>query len=248
MTKDQAYDDLLARLDRNSMPKHIGIIMDGNGRWAKQQGKPRSYGHKVGVEALRRVTEICRTIGITSLTVYAFSTENWRRPVTEVNFLMELLGHYLKAELPLLQEQQIRLLGIGDWSALPAPIQKAYAEVAEATAGNQMMALNLAVNYGGRQEIVRVAQKLAQDVATGAVQPQDIDLECFGAALDTAGQPELDLLIRPAGEMRLSNFLLWQAAYAELWYTVTLWPDFGKRDLLNAVLDFQSRVRRFGGL
>ena len=248
MSKNQPYDDLLARLNSECLPQHIGVIMDGNGRWAAARGQTRAFGHKAGAEALRRAVEICREIHIPALTVFAFSTENWRRPSAEVDFLMSLLRQYLRQELPLLQEQCIRLNGLGDWSVLPAPIRKLYDEVSVATANNKEMTLNLAVNYGARQEIARAARKLAADAIDGAVMPQDIDEDMLAAHLDTADQPELDLLIRPAGEQRLSNFLLWQAAYAELYFIPQLWPDFSKRDMLMAILDYQGRERRFGGI
>ena len=248
MAKQEQYQDLLAQLQPGRLPRHIGIIMDGNGRWAKDHGQPRAFGHKAGAEALRRVTEICRELEIPALTVYAFSTENWQRPKAEIDFLMQLLQQYLKQELPLLMKQEVRLFGLGDWQALPTSVQKLYHQVANQTAANSKLTLNLAVNYGSQQEIVRAVQKLARQVAAGDLQPKQIDIAAIDAALDTAGQPELDLIIRPAGEHRLSNFLLWQAAYAELYFTDKYWPDFGKRDLLTAIIDFQNRERRFGGL
>jgi len=248
MSKQQLYDDLLARLDSNRLPRHIGVIMDGNGRWAKARGQARTFGHKAGAEALRRTVEICRELNIAVLSVFAFSTENWRRPQTEIDFLMRMLAQYLRQELPLLQEQQIRLHGLGDWSALPQAIQDLYREVTAATAQNRGMTLNLAVNYGARQEIMRAARSLAAAAQSGALLPRDIDEAAFTAQLYTAGQPELDLLIRPSGEQRLSNFLLWQAAYAELWFSHKLWPEFDKRDMLTAILDYQNRERRFGGI
>jgi undecaprenyl diphosphate synthase len=246
MTKKQPYDDLLACLDNGRLPRHIGVIMDGNGRWAAAKGEIRTFGHKEGAKALRQAVEICREIHIPTLSVFAFSTENWLRPKTEVDFLLLLLGRYLRQELPILQEQQLRLNGLGDWSVLPPNIRKLYAEATEATAANKEMTLNLAVNYGAHQEITRAAQALAMEVQTDALLPQNIDEEMFAARLDTAGQPELDLLIRSAGEQRLSNFLLWQAAYAELYFSPKLWPDFSKRDILAAILDYQGRQRRFG--
>jgi undecaprenyl diphosphate synthase len=248
MAEQQPYRDLLARLDNGRLPRHIGLIMDGNGRWAAGRGKTRAFGHKAGADALRWAVEICREIHIPVLTVFAFSTENWRRPPAEVDFLMGLLSRYLRSELPLLQEQHIRLHGLGDWDTLPEAVRRLYAEVKEATAANGEMTLNLAVNYGARQEIARAARELANNVMTGALLPQEIDENIFAARLDTAGQPELDLLIRPAGELRLSNFLLWQAAYAELYFTPRLWPEFTKRDLLEAIVDYQGRQRRFGGI
>ena len=246
MVKQQPYDDLLAQLDNSCLPQHIGVIMDGNGRWAANVGQQRTFGHKAGAEALRRAVEICREIHIPVLTVFAFSTENWRRPEKEVDFLMRLLIQYLRQELPLLQEQQIRLNGLGDWSILPVSIRKLYAKAKEATAANAQMTLNLAVNYGARQEITHAAQQLASAAQAGDLLPLEINEDVFAAQLYTAGQPELDLLIRPAGERRLSNFLLWQAAYAELYFTPQLWPEFSKRDMLTAILDYQGRERRFG--
>jgi undecaprenyl diphosphate synthase len=248
MSKQQPYDDLLARLDNGRLPRHIGVIMDGNGRWAAARGNTRALGHKEGAEALRRAVEICREIHIPALTVFAFSNENWRRPPPEVDLLMRHLSQYLRQELPLLQEQRIRLNGLGDWSVLPAAIRRLYDEVRLATAAHTEMTLNLAVNYGARQEIVRAARALAVKAQSGLLAPSGIDEELFAAHLDTARQPELDLLIRPAGEQRLSNFLLWQAAYAELYFTPRLWPDFSKRDMLEAILDFQGRERRFGNI
>jgi len=248
MAKQQPYDDLVARLDLARMPQHIGVIMDGNGRWAAARGQSRAFGHKAGVEALRRAVEVCHEIHIPVLTVFAFSTENWSRPQVEVDFLLKLLRQYLKQELSLLQEQQIRLNGLGDWSVLPAAITKLYAAAAQDTAANTAMTLNLAVNYGARQEIARAARKLAAAAQAGALDPAEIEERQLAAHLYTAGQPELDLLIRPAGEQRLSNFLLWQAAYAELYFTPVLWPDFSKRDMLSAILDYQGRERRFGNI
>ena len=248
MSKQQHYDDLLARLNMERLPRHIGVIMDGNGRWAIARGQARNFGHKAGAEALRRTVEICRELNIAVLSMFAFSTENWRRPQTEIDFLMRMLAQYLRQELPLLQEQQIRLHGLGDWSVLPPAICELYDEAREATAANKMMTLNLAVNYGARQEIIRATRSLAALTQSGALSPPDIDETAFAQHLYTAGQPELDLLIRPSGEQRVSNFLLWQAAYAELWFTQKLWPEFDKRDMLTAILDYQGRKRRFGGI
>ncbi len=242
------YQDLLAKIDMANLPQHIGVIMDGNGRWAKAQGQARSFGHKAGAEAMRRLVEICREIGIKSLSVYAFSTENWRRPEGEINFLMRLLAQYLKQELPLLMEQNIRLNGLGDWSALPKPIQEAYAQMRAATADNAAMTLNLAINYGSQQEILRAMHSIYHDIAAQKLSIDQLDEDLLASRLDTGGQPTLDLIIRPSGEQRLSNFLLWQAAYAEFIFLDILWPDFGKRELLAAIIEYQSRNRRFGGL
>ncbi len=244
----ETYQDLLAQIDMANLPQHIGVIMDGNGRWAKARGQARSFGHKAGAEAMRRLVEICREIGIKSLSVYAFSTENWRRPEGEIDFLMRLLAQYLKQELPLLMEQNIRLNGLGDWSALPKPIQDAYAQMQAATEKNAAMTLNLAVNYGSQQEILRAMQSIYSDIAAQKLSIDQLNEDLLASRLDTGGQPTLDLIIRPSGEQRLSNFMLWQAAYAEFIFLDILWPDFGKRELLAAIIEYQSRNRRFGGL
>jgi len=244
--KEERYDDLLAELQPDRLPKHIAIIMDGNGRWASKRFLPRSAGHKAGAEAMRRTAEICREIGIPIMTVYAFSTENWKRPAEEVGFLMELLIQYLKSEVELMNEQQIRLGFLGDMNGLPQPVQTAFREAMAATAKNDKMILNLAVNYGGRDELVRGFRKLGEQIASGALKPEDISEAMISDVLDTAGEADPDLLIRPSGEYRTSNFLVYQSAYSELWFCDKNWPDFGKRDLLQAVLDYQKRDRRFG--
>jgi len=244
--KEERYDDLLAELKPDRLPKHIAIIMDGNGRWASKRFLPRSAGHKAGAEAMRRTAEICREIGIPIMTVYAFSTENWKRPAEEVGFLMELLIQYLKSEVELMNEQQIRLGFLGDMNGLPQPVQTAFREAMAATAKNDKMILNLAVNYGGRDELVRGFRKLGEQIASGTLKPEDISEAMISDVLDTAGEADPDLLIRPSGEYRTSNFLVYQSAYSELWFCDKNWPDFGKRDLLQAVLDYQKRDRRFG--
>jgi undecaprenyl diphosphate synthase len=246
MAKAEQLDDLLAQLDRQKLPAHIAIIMDGNGRWAARRHLPRSAGHKAGMEALRRNVELCREIGVPILSVYAFSTENWRRPAEEVGFLMRLFIQYLEAEVALMNEQGIRLGFLGTKDALPAAVRQALEQAQAATSQNRQMLLNIAVNYGGRDELVRAARELAAQVAAGKLRPDEIDERLISAALDTAGQADPDLMIRPSGEQRLSNFLLWQGAYSELYFSERLWPDFNKRDLLAAILDYQGRSRRFG--
>lgn len=246
--KEERYDDLLAQLDPARLPRHIAVIMDGNGRWAAKRRLPRSAGHRAGAEALRRATELCRELEVSCLTVYAFSTENWSRPTDEVGFLMRLLVEYLKSEVALMNEQDIRLGFLGQRGALPAEARRALDEALAATARNTKMRLNLAINYGGRDELTRAVQGIAADIAAGRLAPDAVDAALIGGRLDTAGQPDPDLLIRPSGELRISNFLLWQAAYSELYFCDQLWPDFGKRDLLAAILDYQKRDRRFGGV
>jgi undecaprenyl diphosphate synthase len=246
MAQGEIYDDLIAKLDMQRLPSHIAIIMDGNGRWAQSRHLPRNAGHKAGAEALRRAVELCREIGVPILTVYAFSTENWQRPAEEVGFLMRLFIQYLHNEVALMNEQEIRLGFLGDKSGLPREVQKALKDAQTATAANTKMLLNIAVNYGGRDEIIRAVRAAAEAVQNRQLTAKDIDAAVFAGYLDTVGQTDPDLLIRPSGEMRISNFLLWQSAYAEFYFSDKLWPDFGKRDLLAAILDFQGRRRRFG--
>ncbi len=238
---------LEARLDQARLPRHLAVIMDGNGRWARQRHLPRVAGHKAGVAAVRRTAETCARLGIPVLTLYAFSVENWKRPRTEVDFLMRLLREFLRRELPTLRKNRIRLGVIGRVQELPASVQRSLHEVCEATAGYDRMLLNLALNYGSRAELADAMQALAEENGRpgkpARITEQDIERHLY-----TAGLPDPDLVIRTSGEMRLSNFLLWQAAYAELWVTPVLWPDFQTRELLRALCDYQNRHRRFGGL
>lgn len=236
----------LPNLELNNLPQHIAIIMDGNGRWAQDRGMPRAMGHKVGVESVQKIVKAARELGIVSLTLYAFSTENWKRPPLEVQALMGLLKSYLQSELATMVENNVRLRCIGQKEKLPNEVQKILDQVINKTAGNTGLSLNLALSYGGRNEIVRATQKLAEKCIEGTLKPADITEESFTGHLDTAGQPDLDLLIRTGGESRLSNFLLWQASYAEIYITDTLWPDFRKADLFKTIYDFQQRQRRFG--
>jgi len=229
-------------------PRHIAIIMDGNGRWAQQRGLPRIEGHRQGVTSVRRITEHCARLGLEQLTLYCLSSENWRRPAAELQFLMHLLEQYMIEERALLMRERIRVAMIGCRDGLPAATLEAMDRTVEMCAGNDGMRLCLAVNYGGRGEIVAAAQKLAEDARAGTLDPATIDEQLFAARLDTAGMPDPDLLIRTAGEMRISNFLLWQISYAELWVTDATWPDFTAAHLDEAVAAFARRERRFGGL
>ncbi|MCK9420034.1 MAG: isoprenyl transferase [Nitrospirae bacterium] len=241
-SKDQTLEQLRAQLDMNSLPNHVAVIMDGNGRWAQRNGLPRVAGHKKGVDTVRRVTEQCRQYGIRVLTLYAFSDENWGRPKEEVGFLMDLLGTFLKAEISTMKENGIRFRTIGRIERLPASAQTWIERAVSETAGNTGMVLNLALSYGGRGEILEAIKRMRSVNDTAA----DVTEETFSSFLDTAGLPDPDLIIRTSGEKRISNFLLWQAAYAELYFTETLWPDFKEQDLLAALLDYQGRQRRFG--
>jgi undecaprenyl diphosphate synthase len=230
------------------LPRHVAIIMDGNGRWARQRGLPRIEGHRRGVASVRRITEHCARIGIEQLTLYCLSSENWRRPEAELTFLMHLLEQYLIEERALLMRERIRLAMIGRRDGLPASTLAELDRTVDQCAGNDGMRLCLAINYGARAEIVGAARSLAADVAAGRLAPEAIDEELFAARLDTAGMPDPDLLIRTAAEMRVSNFLLWQISYAELWVTDVAWPEFAAADLDVALTAFATRDRRFGGL
>jgi undecaprenyl diphosphate synthase len=228
------------------LPSHIAVIMDGNGRWAKLHGKPRVFGHKNGVVSVREITEAAAELGISYLTLYAFSTENWSRPQLEVNALMALLVETIKKELNTLHKNNIRLHAIGDLSRLPEKTRSALQEAIDATSCNDRMTLILALNYSSRWEIVEAAKALAQKVRDGLISSENIDAEMFSRHLTTASVPDPELLIRTSGEYRISNFLLWQSAYAEFYFTQVLWPDFRKDDLYRAIIDFQNRERRFG--
>jgi undecaprenyl diphosphate synthase len=234
------------KIDRDNLPGHIAIIMDGNGRWAKQHTIGRIRGHKKGAQAVRTVVRTCREIGIKYLTLFALSTENLGRPEEEVSALMSLLDEYLSKELKELQKQEIRLTTIGDIDRLNPAVKEKLVETKELTANNDRMILNLALSYGGRDEIISAAKKIMQDAKAGKIQIEDINKEIFGGYLQTSGMPDPDLLIRTSGEYRISNFLLWQLAYTELYFTDVLWPDFKKEHLLEAIADYQKRERRFG--
>jgi undecaprenyl diphosphate synthase len=239
-------DYALARaIDPDRLPAHIAIIMDGNGRWAKRRRLPRAAGHRAGVPPVRSTVETCARLGLRALTLYAFSVENWKRPRAEVETLWRLLRRYLRGELDLMHRHDIRFTAIGRLDALPDFVREELDSVIRSTAGNKGLQLNLAINYGGRAEIVDAVAALVDDARSGKV---IIDEAAISARLYTAGMPDPDLLIRTSGEMRVSNFLLWQIAYAELYVTETLWPDFSRAELMRAILDYQKRDRRFGGL
>lgn len=238
--------DLKSQIDHEKLPRHIAVIMDGNGRWAKQHGKPRVFGHRNGVRAVREVTEAAAELGIEYLTLYAFSTENWNRPALEVGALMKLLVETLHKEINTLNKNNIRLQAIGDISRLPESTYKALLDGIQRTSGNKRMTLVLALNYSAKWEIVQATRRLAAQVAQGELAADAIDETVFSAALSTAGIPDPELLIRTSGETRLSNFLLWQLAYAELYFTPVFWPDISREHFYEAILDFQRRERRFG--
>ena len=229
-------------------PKHIAIIMDGNGRWAQQQGLPRIEGHLRGVESVRRIMEACRDLGVEVLTLYCLSSENWKRPAQELEFLMALLREYLIAERDTLVKNNLRLKIIGRRERLPTEVQSEMDHTIEACSQNTGMTLCLAINYGARAELVDSFRRLAERVATGDLKPCDISEESIDGTLYTAGLPDPDLLIRTSGEMRISNFLLWQISYSELWVTEIAWPEFERQHLEEAMREFSSRKRRFGGL
>lgn len=231
----------------SKIPKHIAIIMDGNGRWAKKKSFVRIDGHRAGVKTVRDITEYCREIGVKVLTLYAFSVENWKRPKREVNLLMKLLEEFLYKELDNLKKNQIKLMVIGKWRELPAGVVKSIKHVMHETKDCEKMILNLALNYGGRTEILDATKKIVEDSKSGKLVGQ-IDEEMFRSYLYTNGLPDPDLLIRTSGEYRVSNFLLWQISYSEIWVTDVLWPDFKRKHLEKALDDYAKRNRRFGGI
>jgi len=233
-------------LDHSRPPRHVAIIMDGNGRWAEERGLPRAMGHKAGVESVREIVETAGEAGIATLTLYAFSTENWRRPAMEVQALMTLLRAYLESQLAPMLEKGVRLKCSGEIERLPKDVQVLLQKAIDQTAKNRGIILNLALSYGGRGELVRAAQRLAQQCLDGTLKPREINEERFGNELYTAGLPDPDLLIRTGGEARLSNFLLWQTSYSELYFTPVFWPDFRRGQFLAALEDYQGRQRRFG--
>ena len=242
-------DDVsLSDVDLERLPTHVSIIMDGNGRWAQARGLDRSRGHVAGVDALREAVTTSVRLGLDVLSVYAFSTENWRRPRHEVDLLMHLFATTLVKELPLFHQENVRLIFLEDLSALPEKTRRVFQRGLEETSDHTGMTFALAVNYGSRAEIARAAREIAEEVAAGSLAPGDVDEEAVSSRLYTAGLPDPDLLIRTSGELRLSNYLLWQLAYTEFYVTATLWPDFTRWDFLRAVASFQHRSRRFGGV
>jgi undecaprenyl diphosphate synthase len=246
---DSSYvPESLALVPRGHWPRHIAIIMDGNGRWAQARGLPRIEGHRRGAETVRRITEEASRLGLEQLTLFAFSSENWRRPPEEVAFLMDLYRQHLVQERPTILKNNLRFRTLGRREGLAAEVLAEVDRTASESARNSGMTLCLAVNYGSRREIADAARRLAEQAARGQLDPATITEETVSGALDTAGMPDPDLLVRTAAEMRLSNFLLWQLSYAELWVTETLWPEFREADLHAAIRDFAGRERRFGGL
>lgn len=244
--EDLKEDELLRLVKKGNLPEHIAIIMDGNGRWAKQRRLPRISGHKVGMDSVREVITLSREIGIKVLTLYAFSQENWRRPRSEVRALMNLLQKYLKREIKTMIEKGIRLRAIGEIEKLPPKAREILKEAVEKTSKNKDLILNVALSYGGRSEIIDAVKKVFRDIERGILSINDLDEVLFENYLETSGLPDPDLLIRTSGEKRISNFLLWQSAYTEFYFTDTLWPDFRKREMLLAIMDYQQRERRFG--
>ncbi len=235
-------------IDFERLAKDIGDIMDGNGRWAKRRGLPRSAGHSAGADTLKKIVTECNNIGIKYITVYAFSTENWKRPKQEVDFLMNLLLDYLKNAHKTLAGENVVIRAIGSRKELSDEIREQITETERFTADNSGIVMNIALNYGGREEIVNSAKSLIKKVIDGELTQDEINEDVFEECLYTAGQPDIDLLIRTSGEQRLSNFLLWQNSYSEMWFTKKLWPDFSVKDLYEAIRDFQGRGRRFGGV
>lgn len=234
------------QIDKNNLPNHVAIIMDGNGRWAQSQGKARVFGHKNGVNSVRETLKAASELGIKALTLYAFSTENWKRPKTEVDTLMKLLSAALKKELKTFQKNNIKLNAIGNLSTLPQKAYQDLSEVIEKTKNNSQFILTLALSYGSREEIVKAVQNISKKVVNNELKIEEIDENIINNHLYTFSLPEVDLLIRTSGEKRISNFLLWQIAYSEFYFTETLWPDFKKDDFYRAIIDYQKRERRFG--
>ena len=238
----------LSDVEKQNIPKHIAIIMDGNGRWAKQRGLPRTAGHKAGSETFRRIAKYCNTLGVKYLTVYAFSTENWKRSVDEVSSIMGLLKLYLQEALRDMEKNHIRFNFMGDLTRLTPELQKLCREAMERSARYNEVQVNLCINYGGRDELIRAAKSFMADVAAGKRTAEDLTEEVFSEYLDSAGVPDPELLIRPSGELRISNFLPWQTAYSEFVFMNVLWPDFSEADLDAAIAEYQRRNRRFGGV
>ena len=238
--------DLVERIDKGRLPRHVAVIMDGNGRWARQRGKERVFGHENGVEAVRQTVKAAAEVGIPYLTFFAFSTENWCRPPREVETLMELLVTAIREETPELNENGVKLTAIGNLDELPEACRLQLKEAMDLTAGNSKLTVCVALSYSSRWEIAHAARELAKDVHANRIDPADIDQEVFAGYLQTSHLPEPDLLIRTSGELRVSNFLLWQIAYSELYFTPVYWPDFRRKHFFQAIIDFQRRERRFG--
>ena len=245
---DANINDLLMKIDMQKVPKHVAIIMDGNGRWATRKGLPRSFGHKQGVSVLKKILKAAKNLGCKVITVYAFSTENWTRPTKEVDFLINLFSEVLKNEIDEIHEESTKIKFIGDLTPFPDTLKKIIHSSESLTKTNNKFLLNVCVNYGGRQEIVKVAKKLALKSSSGEINPSEVNEELFNSELLTQGIKDPELLIRTSGEKRISNFLLWQLAYSEIYISDVLWPDFNEFEFLKAIIDYQSRNRRFGGI
>jgi undecaprenyl diphosphate synthase len=249
MTKEQQVaEELHRQIDPDRLPRHVAIIMDGNGRWAKKRSLPRVSGHRQGIKSVRDVVETSARIGLQVLTLYAFSVENWKRPRTEINTLMGLLREYLRKEIGTLMKNNIRFSVIGRWQEMPAAVTKDLIWGMEKTLNNTGLLFNIALNYGGRTELVDAFRKISREMSQNGRDPESITEETISRHLYTSGVPDPDLLIRTSGEVRISNFLLWQIAYAEIWVTDVLWPDFRKQNLYQAIVDYQKRERRYGGI
>ncbi len=247
-TETLSEEDLKASIDKERLPKHIAIIMDGNGRWADKRNLPRVAGHRAGIDSVYDSVELCGELGIYALTLYAFSAENWKRPILEINALMKLLLDQLRERTPELNNKNVKLRIIGDIDRLPRRIAYEINRSIDITKNNTGLILNLALSYGGRQEILKAVKSIISDIEKNKLKIENLDEKTFSLYLDTANIPDPDMIIRTSGEMRLSNFLLWQSAYSEIYVTDVLWPDFHKKDLLLAILSYQQRKRRFGGL
>ena len=245
---DDKISDLLMKIDKQKLPKHVAIIMDGNGRWATKKGLPRSFGHKQGVSVLKKILKAAKNLGCKVITVYAFSTENWTRPTKEVDFLINLFSEVLKSEIEEIHQESIKVKFIGDISPFPKTLRKIIYNSESLTKNNNSFLLNVCVNYGGRQEIVKVAKEIALKSYSGEIKPSEVNEELFNSELLTRGIKDPELLIRTSGEKRISNFLLWQLAYSEIYISDVLWPDFNEFEFLKAIIDYQSRNRRFGGI
>ena len=247
-TKNRKHTGFLDMLDRERMPQHVAIIMDGNGRWAKKRGLPRLAGHNAGMKAMKKIVDHSDKLGIKYLTVYAFSTENWKRPVTEVRFIMDLLCQYLTSELEEFNQYNVRIRFMGSREGLPAIVQEKMDHALDVTKDNTGIILNIAINYGGQRELVEAVREIAGSVQQGTLTPDAINEKTIEEHLYTRGLPAPDLLIRTGGDLRVSNFMLWQIAYSEFWTTPVFWPDFSEELLTEAVFSYQKRDRRFGGL
>lgn len=234
-------------IDYSKLPSHIAVIMDGNGRWATKKGVPKLSGHKAGMEALKKIVRKSGEIGVEYLTVYAFSTENWKRSTEEVGGIFQILVYYMERELKEIHKQNVKVNILGDYSAIPKKAENAVSEALELTKDNTGLKFNIALNYGGRDEICRAVKSLAKEIKEGVISPEDVTEEIIASKLYTGGMPDPDLIIRTSGELRLSNFLLWQSAYSEFYFTEVLWPDFDEDEYLKAIESFQHRKRNFGG-